>query len=182
MLLALKPPLIAHAWVFRVTYTPLDLENVESVHTLIQFYYIVPIFIYKELACRCFSVQSERTITHKSGTTCSCQFHGEPCWLAVSCSFDYPREHARCSVSFWQRVQPFMWWPILTSSVFWRAGHILACLLTGWLQRLIVTRCHLACDGCKKKPWLVASYLGRYTCAAYSTTVASISGVSGMKK
>ena len=56
------------------------------------------------------------------------------------------------SVSFWQRVHPFMWQPIFTSSVFWRASHILACLLTGWLQRLTVTGCHLACDGCKKKP------------------------------
>ena len=60
---------------------------------------------------------------------------------------DNPPSHA--SVSFWQRVQPFMWRP---SSVFWRAGHILACLLTGWLQRLTVNGCHLACDGCKKKP------------------------------
>ena len=28
-----------------------------------------------------------------------------------------------CNVSFWQRVQPFMWRPIFTSSVFWWAGH-----------------------------------------------------------
>ena len=26
--------------------------------------------------------------------------------------------------------------------------------LTGWLQMLTVTGCHLACDGCKKKPCL----------------------------
>ena len=46
-----------------------------------------------------------------------------------------------------------MWRPVFTSSVFWRAGHILACLLTDWLQRLTVIGYHLACDGCKKKPY-----------------------------
>ena len=46
------------------------------------------------------------------------------------------------SVSFWQRVQPFMWRPIFTSSVFWRAGHILACLLTSFYKGS-----SLSCDG-----------------------------------
>ena len=49
-------------------------------------------------------------------------------------------------VSFWQRVPPFMWWPIFTSSVFWRAGHILACLLTPNFPNWQVHKPLLACN------------------------------------
>ena len=66
------------------------------------------------------------------------------------------------SVFFWQRVQFFMWRPIFTSSVFWRAGHILACLLTG---------CHLACDGCKKKTLITGYHTSSLKCAHESQCV-----------
>ena len=71
-------------------------------------------------------------------------------FLPILWVYSHEGKIVQANVSFWQRVQPFMWRP---SSVFWRAGHILACLLTGWLQRFTVIGCHLACDGCKKKPW-----------------------------
>ena len=61
--------------------------------------------------------------------------------------------HVTCSgcmfqtvFSFWQRVQPFMWRPIFTSSVFWRASHILACLLTLNFPNWQVHKPLLACN------------------------------------
>ena len=54
------------------------------------------------------------------------------------------------NIIFWKLSFDGQIWLYLSSDIF-EDGAI--CHVTGWLQKLTVIDCHLACNGCKKQPW-----------------------------